>query len=456
MVASTPESDGAMSHPKDVVITPESWQQQTGRLQQGSTGLLNLVGWFGSTHTLAQWRKDRQFLRVFQDNEVMGFDPQVDDWDPSYAAIEAEVLANASVMVIRLENNELLNGSLGSIAEIGLALTSAALRGQIIIISIEDNLLTTLNEPGAIAQYMMLELSLEQLEKHPQLAGFLRLHRGDDLVALAGITCQAVQQQMIAGQLRLNFDDFLAKKTRRSQNYPLRILLGGSGGAYAEVHREAFKRKKALLTAGHIKEGQIVKIVSEGAIAEAWKIPYGSIDNIGVALATRTLLAIETEFKQEADLLLLPIMSEAASKAACSEIGFLLLNALTTGQDVRVTMEPFNPVDYLRFQFKDVPLEASTMPQIRRTLHAAGVADAILATAVDQQALDAFEILTSLKQGGAPAYHTIRHSILGQTQAFHNADNVRRVRALVQAHLKRLAADERFPGFFAYAEEIVA
>jgi len=203
-----------MSQTKDVVITPRSWRQQTAGLHPTSAGLLNLVGWFGSTHAVAQWRKDKQFLRVFQNNEVMGFDPQVDDWDPSYAAIEAEVLAHASVMVIRLENNELLNGSLGSIAEIGLALTSAALRGQIVIISIEDNLLTTLNEPGAIAQYMMLELSLEHLEKQPELARFLRIHRGDDLAALADLTCRAVQQQRVSCQLPLRFDEFLAKKSQ--------------------------------------------------------------------------------------------------------------------------------------------------------------------------------------------------------------------------------------------------
>lgn len=441
----------------DIVITPATWEQQESNLTKTSTGLLNLVGWFGSTHASATWRKEPEFLRIFKERDVVGFDPQIDNWDPSYAATEAEVLANASVMVIRLENNELLNGSLGSIAEIGLALTSAALRGQTVIVSIEDNLLTTLNEPGAIAQYMMLELSLEHLEKRSKLSRFLRVHRGDNLRALADMTCQAVETQKQACQSVIDFEAFFTKKGRRSQNYPLRVLLGGSGGPYAEAHNESFLKKKKYLTSGYLAEGQVVKVLSEGAIAEAWKIPYGSLDNIGVALATRTLLAIETEFKQEADLLLLPIMAEAASKAAASEIGFLLLNALTTGQDVRVFMETFDPVDFIRYQLKPVALAApANAKSARLALQQAGVGNAILATAIEPEVFEAFEIYKALRHGLAPSFQQVKQSLLGQTEVFHNADNIRRVRALVQAHLERLAVDERFAGFFHYANKIEA
>ena len=140
----------------DLVITPVTWPQRPDTLQRTSTGLLNVVGWFGSTHGAAMWRKTNEFLTIFQEKQIPGFDPQLEGfWDPSFAETEAQVMATASVIIIRLENNELLNGSLGSIAETGLALTSAALRGQKVIVSIEDNLLVTLNEPGAIAMYMV-------------------------------------------------------------------------------------------------------------------------------------------------------------------------------------------------------------------------------------------------------------------------------------------------------------
>ena len=441
----------------DLVITPATWHQHVHKFDKTETDLLNLVGWYGSTHTAAMWRKDPSFLRVFREQGVVGFDPQLDDWDPEFAAIEAEVLAKASVIVIRLENNELLNGSLGSIAEIGLALTSAALRGQVVIVSIEDNLLTTLNEPGAIAQYMMLELSVEHLDQVESLTRFLDIHRGNNLHELAHMACEAAQQQITDCHECVNFDKFLAKKSRRSQNYPLRVLLGGSGGAYSEAYDEEFIRKKDDLISRYLKEEQVVKILSEGAIAEAWKIPYGSIDNIGVALATRTLLAIETEFKQEADLLLLPIMAEAASKAASSEIGFLLFHALVTGQDVRIYMEPFDPVDYIRYQLKDVDYGATTdAKQARLALREAGVADSILATAVREEIFEAFEIFLRLKQGDDdPSFREIKQSLLGKTEAFHNADNIRRVRTLVQAHLDKLVTDERFSDFFGYSTQII-
>jgi hypothetical protein len=445
------------SEDNDPVITPATWRRQASKLDRTSTDLLNVVGWYGSTHAAAMWRKDYEFLQVFKQSGIVGFDPQVDDWDPGYASTEAAVLAKASVVVIRLENNELLNGSLGSIAEIGIALASAALRGQIVIVSIEDNLVTTLDEPGAIAQYMMLELSLEQLDQIPELTRFLQIHRGDDLRELAHMSCRAVEQQKTGCIERVEFDAFLAKKTRRSHNFPLRVLVGGSGGAYADIHEKSFLKKRDILIRDYCEEGQAVKILSEGAIAEAWKVPYGSIDNIGVGLAMRTLLAIETEFKQEADVLLLPIMAEAASKAACSEIGFLLFHALSTGQDVWVFLEPFDPVDYLRHQFNDVDFEVVTTAKLRRlALREAGVADEILAKAVEEEVLEAFGVFQALKQGQAPTYLEIRRSILGSTEIFHKADNIRRVRTLVQAHLENLAASKRFANFFHYSSRIKA
>ena len=444
------------SRESEFVITPNSWQRRAEKLDRTTSDLLNVVGWYGSTHAAAMWRKDYEFLRVFKSSEIVGFDPQVDEWEPTYANVEAAVLAKASVVVIRIENNELLNGSLGSIAEIGMALASAALRGQIVIVSIEDDLVTTLNEPGAIAQYMMLELSLEQLDRIADLTRFLRVHRGNDLRELAQISCRAVDEQKQGCIERVDFADFLARKDKRSHNFPLRVLVGGSGGVYADVHHEIFLKKRDSLVREYSTEGQTVKILSEGAIAEAWKVPYGSIDNIGVGLAMRTLLAVETEFKQEADLLLLPIMAEAASKAASSEIGFLLFHALSTGQEIRVCLEPFDPIDYLRCKFRDIDFEVVTKPGLKRlALHEAGVADMILAMAVEDEIDQAFDILRALKQGRAYSYLEIKRSILGRTEIFHNADNIRRVRTLVRAHLDKMAADERFPNLFQYSNRIL-
>ncbi len=444
-----------MINQSNLVITPATWSQRINTLAKTPTGLYNLVGWYGSTHGAAMWRKADEFLELFERMNVIGFDPQVDEWEVFYAAVEAEILATASVIIIRLENNELLNGSLGSIAEIGMALISASLRGQIVIVSIEEGLLTSLNEPGSIAQYMMVEMSLEQLEKTPDIGQYLRIHRGNDLRELAILTCQTVHQQYEQGVQGLDYKQFLAKKARRSKNFPLRILLGGSGGAYTELYEDIFRQKKRLLIANYRPEDQI-KIISEGAISEAWKIPYGSIDNIGVALATRTLLAIETEFKHEADVLLLPIISEAASKAASTEIGLLLLYALTTGQDVKIFLEPFDPVDYIHQQLKDVDLKNCIDEKSTRiALQEANVSAEILSIAVKNEVAETFKLFKALRYGGnPPSFKQVKNSLLGKTEAFHQADNIRRVRTLVQAHVERLYADERFPNFFSYSNQI--
>jgi hypothetical protein len=448
----------AINRSADLVITPATWRDQVHYLSRTPANLLNLVGWYGSIHASARWRKEKEWLQVFQERQVTSFDPQIYDWEPAFATLEADIMANASVIVIRLENNELLNGSLGSIAEIGLALTSAALRGQIVVVSIQEGLLTSLNESGAIAQYMMLEMSLENVEKVAELDGVLQIHRGDNLHELALMACGAAERQLKDGQMGLNFQDFLLKRARRRQNYPRRVLLGGSGGPYAQAHEPAFRQKKQTLVSAYKAEGQPVKILSEGAIAKAWKIPYGSIDKISVALATRTLLAIESEFKREADILLLPIMAEAASKAAATEIGFLLLYALTTGQDVKIYLEPFDPVDYIRHQLKNVEVQAHLGGEkdIRLILQQAGVANHVLATAVREEIFEVFELFKMFATSNRPTLKQVKDSLLGKTDIFLNADNISRVRALVRAHLERLDADERFAGFFSYSNHIIA
>ncbi len=442
----------------DLVITPGTWSTQAPLLKRTPAGLFNLIGWFGSTHASAAWRKDRNFLNIFAENNFPGFDPQIDDWDLSYAQIEAEVMASASVIVIRLENHELLNSSLGSVAETGLALVSAALRGQTVIVSLEEKLLATLKEPGAIAQYMMLEMWLEQIAGMKEFNGLLRLHRGDDLILLATTCCLAAKHRMQQnGGSFIDFDKFLEKRARRRQNYPKRILVGGSGGAYDESRQQSFLTKRNAVMAAFPKEESSFKILSEGAIAKAWQIPYGSIDHLGGALATRILLAIETEYKREADILLLPVMAEAASKAAVTEIGFLLLYALTTGQDVRVYLEPFDPVDFIRCQLGEINISGfTTEEEMRQALLQAGVASNILVAAVKTEVEEAFALFKAMLADDSPTLGQVKQSLLGKTEAYQKADNIRRVRALVQAHLERLVQSPRFPEFFSYSTQISA
>ena len=107
-------------------------------------------------------------------------------------------------------------------------------------------------------------------------------------------------------------------------------------------------------------------------------------------------------------------------------------------------------------QLGDVDVEICTDDEkcVREALRQAGVSATILSTAVQKEVLETFQIFAALMQGDAPTFRQVKQSLLGQTEAFRNADNIRRVRALIQAHLERLQADERFPGFFAYSNQI--
>ncbi len=444
---------------KNIVVTPATWQDHKETLQKTSTGLLDIVGWFGSTHGAAMWRKNPQFLSVFEEEQIFGFDPQIDDWDFSFIAIEAEVMSNASVLIIRLENKELQNGSLGSIAEIGMALTSAALRGQAVVVSIEDDLISTLREPGAISQFMIIQHFLEDWEEAPEVSGLLRIHRGNDLNQLANLACKASRQQMEKShQTQVDFEAFLEKKAQRKENNsPYRVLIGGSGGPYSEIYRPIFTKKRDSLAAPYKEKGlTMVKVLSEGAIAEAWAVPYGSdVDPMAIAMATRALLEIESEYKRDADLLLVPIMAEAASKAASTEVGLLLLSALSTGQDIHIFMEPFDPIDYIRQNLAHVESAAcKTEKDVRQALHNAGISYKILALAERDEVGNTFKVLYALQTDGEPTFKEVKQSLLGKTELFTAADNIRRVRALVKAHLEEMHADERFPNFFNYTSKI--
>jgi hypothetical protein len=198
-----------------------------------------------------------------------------------------------------------------------------------------------------------------------------------------------------------------------------------------------------------------LSILSEGAVAEAWDIPYRSSDPLSSGLAMRTLLSIELASKKGADKLLLPIVAEASSKAAATEIGFLLLFALTTGQDVSIFLEPFDPLNFIRHYLSQVEIKADADEKsMRATLDRVGVPHAVLATTAQAEVAETWTLIQALLQRQTVTYKQVKQSLVGRTEVFQAADNIRRVRVLVQAHLEKLHADPRYPNFFAYTTHI--
>jgi hypothetical protein len=132
-----------------------------------------------------------------------------------------------------------------------------------------------------------------------------------------------------------------------------------------------------------------------------------------------------------------------------------LLYALTTGQDISVFLEPLDPADYIRHQLREVEIEPDADEKsMRHALRRAGVPDTVLATAIQAEVSATCDLIKTMAHSHAPTFKQAKQSLLGQTEAFHAADNIRRVRVLVQAHLEKLNADPRYPGFFSYATQI--
>jgi len=77
------------------------------------------VGLFGTCGN-SKWRDE--FISCFEAQDIPFFNPQVDDWDPSLAQIEAEHLANDRILVWPITSE---TPGLGSIAETGFSLLQA-------------------------------------------------------------------------------------------------------------------------------------------------------------------------------------------------------------------------------------------------------------------------------------------------------------------------------------------
>lgn len=99
------------------------------------------VGLFGTCGD-STWR-DR-FIKIYNDKDIMFFNPQVEEWDPSMAAIEAEHLAEDAVILFPVLSETY---GLGSCSEVGFSILNAIrldnLRDFVLLIDdkLDDNLM---------------------------------------------------------------------------------------------------------------------------------------------------------------------------------------------------------------------------------------------------------------------------------------------------------------------------
>ena len=81
--------------------------------------MIMTIGLFGTCGN-STWRKE--FIETYKFNDVEFFNPQVDDWSPELAEIEAEHLANDEIILFPVLAE---TSGLGSLGEVGFSILQA-------------------------------------------------------------------------------------------------------------------------------------------------------------------------------------------------------------------------------------------------------------------------------------------------------------------------------------------
>lgn len=429
-----------------------------GRVKVLENGLLDMVALLGSTHFRANWREEK----VMPDLEAHGiphYTPRMENWNYElHPNAESLALSQAAVLAVNIENRHFRDGSLGSMVEIGMAALSAALNGQKVVLCFEKDLQKSLTEPGAVAQYRALQENLRHARKlFPHL---ITVVADGDLDAFEAQIENGLHQQRkpeTSGR-QLSREKFAQHEKLKAERMadPLAYdVFGGSSGTFSKNPElvSSFEREQTALQA----EFPAIRALNKWPFADVWD--YAS-QQLPEHKAGAYYLAFKSEqpIKADARVLVWSIQDEAVSKAAITELGFLLLNALESGQQVMVVMEPFNAEQYVSTVFREKTARLRAEVELIQQMY---LNQNLPFNAGETQKVR--EFLQKLEDpndqtSGADLLKEIKASpILSKTQMFWEVDNARRTRSIIDAQMKRLLLvlqqrkDEIGEPFFTFA-----
>jgi len=210
------------------------------------------------------------------------------------------------------------------------------------------------------------------------------------------------------------------------------IVIGGSSGAFSEKLTELFEQKTSDSVRVMTQKGNNVIVLSQGIFKKMWDYAYGIVDIVDQNLAMEQAFDFEQKYKDKADIIVWQITQEAISQAAVTEIGFMLLDALTEGKQLIVLLEPF-----------DMDLYAAT----RMREEAPKMKDEVITMLIQSQfsadlcveALVTIEDILSGRMDGKIDYAFLKKTgPLKETSTFKKAENVRRVRGIAEHQLAKL------------------
>lgn len=318
-------------------LDPKNWDERKHYYLNQTTGKYDVVGLFGSTHDAATWRNE-----FIKGTVSPTFNPFILDWDPSFAPREAEVLTNASTIIFRLENKTTLNGSLGSLAEIGFAVASAIARGQKVILSIENGFDKTLTDRGARVQWEAFQVYLGKFAAMG--TDIVTIHNGDDMSQLVKIADSTLQEQKSAASHQKIQPNAATPQVNKNSW----VITGSSGPAVSSKidlgHTFQRERNKIVdkLSELAAQSGKVLDDLANPDRSEGWNKAY---DN---SQATWAMLMAEISDKLTASELFIIIDKNAYSLAAITELGWQLVFAMLSGQKINLLLEPLNVDEIFR------------------------------------------------------------------------------------------------------------
>jgi hypothetical protein len=138
-------------------------------------GLMLCIGLFGTCGD-SKWRST--FIKKYQEDGIEYFNPQVDDWKPELAQVEADHLANDRIILFPVTSETYGTGSL---AETGFSILQAIRLDdrRHFVIMIEDELDEHLHENEQAAKESLRARAL--VKQHVNKLNFSNVHVVDNL-----------------------------------------------------------------------------------------------------------------------------------------------------------------------------------------------------------------------------------------------------------------------------------
>ncbi len=273
------------------------------------------------------------------------------------ASESAEKQKHPAVLALRIEaDKRQVNDNLSALVKIGLQIFQAMLRGQHLVLSIAPGFEATIAnaDPGVAAQYQALRLKIDRLSvTRPE--SFTLLPDSDVVTFCRGVQ-QALENQSspenhVAAINDEQLNIFEAARSKRLAKKTRSVTVGGSSTAYNRLQGRRFQNNQRLVRQVWEEAGDVTAL-NEGHFERMWTEAYEEKDPIKRSKLMRQAFLSEQGHKDHNDIVVWMVQNEAVSKAATTEIGFLLLNAFESGQQLSVLLEPFNVDQYIQHLIK--------------------------------------------------------------------------------------------------------